>query len=80
MRLGGHTRAAQIETLPVHPFNTAAATAAAVHRLPVDLEGIEVAVRLVGPVRAERREASWMLPRLLPTEATQHSFNMMPTG
>jgi hypothetical protein len=48
--------------------------------LAIDLEGVEVAVRLVGSVRAERREASWMLPRLLPTEAAQHSFKMTPTG
>eukprot|EP00775_Hariotina_reticulata_P003868 gene3868-4123_t len=52
----------------------------AFNRLPIDLEGVEVAVRLVGSVRAERREASWMLPRLLPTEAAQHSFKMTPTG
>ncbi|WIA16763.1 hypothetical protein OEZ85_013414 [Tetradesmus obliquus] len=52
----------------------------AFNRLPVDLEGVEVAVRLVGPARAERREASWMLPRLLPTEAAQHSFKLLPTG
>lgn len=49
-------------------------------RLPVDLEGVEVLLRLTGPVRAERREASWMLPRLLPTEAAQHSFKVTPTG
>ncbi|KAF8065439.1 hypothetical protein HT031_003040 [Scenedesmus sp. PABB004] len=55
-------------------------TLRAFNRLPVDLEGVEVAVRLAGPVRAERREASWMLPRLLPTEAAQHSFKIMPTG
>ncbi|KAF6259723.1 hypothetical protein COO60DRAFT_981413 [Scenedesmus sp. NREL 46B-D3] len=52
----------------------------AFNRLAVDLEGVEVAVRLAGPARAERREASWMLPRLLPTEAAQHSFKLMPTG
>ena len=49
-------------------------------RLAVDLEGVEVMVRLVGPVKTERREASWPLPRLLPTEAAHHTFTLTPTG
>jgi len=39
-----------------------------------------VAVRLVGPIRPERREVSWTLPRLLPTEAATHQFKLLPTG
>jgi hypothetical protein len=41
---------------------------------------VQVAVRLVGPVRPERREVAWMLPRLLPTEAATHQFKLLPTG
>eukprot|EP00879_Flechtneria_rotunda_P021133 GHRR01022263.1.p1 GENE.GHRR01022263.1~~GHRR01022263.1.p1 ORF type:complete len:456 (+),score=212.59 GHRR01022263.1:1042-2409(+) len=61
---------------------TAVMTAVTLHdnRLATDLEDIEVYVRLVGSVRAERREAAWVLPKLLPTEAAQHSFKMVPTG
>ena len=37
-------------------------------------------IRLVGPVRAERREASWSLPRLAPREAARHAFKLTPVG
>jgi hypothetical protein len=50
------------------------------HRLSLDVEDVQVAVRLVGPVRPERREVAWMLPRLLPTEAATHQFKLLPTG
>jgi hypothetical protein len=46
----------------------------------VDVEEVEVHVRLVGPVRAERRDATWHLPRLLPTEAATHTFKLIPCG
>jgi hypothetical protein len=46
----------------------------------VDLEGVEVVLRLVGPVKAERREATWNLPPLMPTEAAQHTFTLTPIG
>jgi hypothetical protein len=49
-------------------------------RLPLDLEGVEVVLRLMGPVKAERRDATWNLPPLMPTEATQHTFTITPTG
>ena len=49
-------------------------------RLELDVEDIEVQVRLVGPIRAERREASWPLPKLLPTEAAEHTIKLVPTG
>ena len=55
-------------------------TLRAYNRLALDVEGVEVAVRLVGPVRLERREVSWMLPRLLPTEAATHQFKVLATG
>jgi hypothetical protein len=51
-----------------------------IYRLPLDLEGVEVVLRLVGPVKAERREATWNLPPLMPTEAAQHTFTITPTG
>lgn len=41
---------------------------------------MQVAVRLVGPVRPERREVTWQLPQLLPTEAATHQFKLLPTG
>jgi hypothetical protein len=44
------------------------------------VEDVAVSVRLVGPVRPERREISWVLPRLLPTEAATHQFKLLPTG
>lgn len=55
-------------------------TLRAYNRLALDVEDVEVAVRLAGPVRPERREVSWMLPRLLPTEAATHQFKLLPTG
>lgn len=55
-------------------------TLRAYNRLSLDVEDVEVAVRLVGPVRPERREVSWVLPRLLPTEAATHQFKLLPTG
>ncbi|KAI8464574.1 MAG: hypothetical protein J3K34DRAFT_114028 [Monoraphidium minutum] len=55
-------------------------TLRAYNRLSLDAEAVEVAVRLVGPVRPERREVSWMVPRLLPTEAATHQFKLLPTG
>ncbi|GBF90113.1 hypothetical protein Rsub_02821 [Raphidocelis subcapitata] len=57
-------------------------TLRAYNRLALDVEDVEVAVRLAGPVRTERRggEVSWMLPRLLPTEAATHQFKLLPTG
>ena len=52
----------------------------AANRLALDVAGAEVAVRVVGPVRPERREASWPLPPLLPTEAAEHTLKLTPTG
>lgn len=49
-------------------------------RLAMDVEDVQVAVRLVGPVRPERREITWQVPRLLPTEAATHQFKLLPTG
>lgn len=46
----------------------------------MDLEGLEVVLRLVGPIRAERRDVSWPLPRLLPTEAATHTLKLIPSG
>jgi len=55
-------------------------TLKAYNRLELDVEDIEVQIRLVGPIRAERREATWPLPKLLPTEAAQHTIKLVPTG
>jgi hypothetical protein len=55
-------------------------TLRAYNRLALDVDGVEVAVRLVGPVRPERREVAWVMPRLLPTEAATHQFKLLPTG
>jgi hypothetical protein len=58
----------------------AAAAARCCCRLQMDLEGLEVVLRLVGPIRAERRDVSWPLPRLLPTEAATHTLKLIPSG
>lgn len=52
----------------------------AARRLEVDVDGVEVHVRLVGPVRAERRDGAWHLPRLLPTEAATQTIKLIPCG
>lgn len=74
-----HTHTHSLTSLLIHTQHTHTHTST-YNRLAVDLDGVEVVLRLVGPVKAERREASWVLPRLLPTEATQHTFSITPTG